>query len=85
MKERCRKGIPPSLRAKAWQHLCGSKFLMDHNPGRFEDYLSQTGNEHCIDEIRKDVNRQFPFHELFMTKAGYGYLCLDVGILDEII
>ena len=36
VKERCRKGIPPSVRSRAWQYLCGSKFLMDHNQGKYE-------------------------------------------------
>lgn len=36
MKLRCRKGIPSSLRAKAWQYLSNSKELLDQNPGKFE-------------------------------------------------
>ena len=36
VKERCRKGIPQSVRSRAWQYLCGSKFLMENNKGRFE-------------------------------------------------
>lgn len=72
VKERCRKGIPPALRARAWQYLCGSKFLMDHNKGRFESYLQQTGDSRCIDDIKKDLHRQFPFHEMFQAKGGHG-------------
>ena len=26
VRERCRKGIPPSIRARAWLHLCGAKY-----------------------------------------------------------
>ena len=36
VKLRCRKGIPSSLRAKAWQLLSNSKQLLDENPGKFE-------------------------------------------------
>ena len=36
VKLRCRKGIPSSLRAKAWQLLSNSKELLDSNPGKFE-------------------------------------------------
>ena len=36
IRERCRKGIPPSLRSRAWQYLCGSKFLMEQNTGRYQ-------------------------------------------------
>lgn len=36
---RCRKGIPSSLRAKAWQLLSNSKELLDANPGKFEVLL----------------------------------------------
>ncbi|KAL4223482.1 hypothetical protein ACF0H5_016953 [Mactra antiquata] len=72
VKERCRKGIPPSLRSRAWQYLCGSKFMMDRNPGKFEDYLQSTGDPKILDDIQKDLHRQFPLHEMFMARGGYG-------------
>lgn len=72
VKERCRKGIPPSLRARAWQYLCGSKFMMDHNRGVFEQYLAQPGDPKWIDDIKKDLHRQFPFHEMFVARGGHG-------------
>ena len=28
VRHRCRKGIPPSIRPRAWQHLCGAKYRM---------------------------------------------------------
>lgn len=37
VKLRCRKGIPSSLRAKAWQYLSNSKELLEQNPGKFEE------------------------------------------------
>lgn len=36
VKLRCRKGIPSSLRARAWQLLSNSKELLDQNVGKFE-------------------------------------------------
>jgi len=72
VKERCRKGIPPSLRARAWQHLCGSFFAMEQNRGVFDDYLKLPGDPRCIDDIQKDLDRQFPLHEMFLSKGGVG-------------
>jgi hypothetical protein len=41
VKERCRKGIPPSVRGQAWQHLMASNIKAKENPGLFDvsDYL----------------------------------------------
>ena len=39
VRERCRKGIPPSCRARAWLHLCGAKYQMDKTDNRWEDWL----------------------------------------------
>lgn len=72
IRDRCRKGIPPSLRSRAWQYLCGSKFLMEHNEGRFDEYLQQPGNPKWEDDITKDLHRQFPQHEMFNSKGSYG-------------
>lgn len=33
---RCQKGIPPSLRGRAWQYLSGGKVKLQQNPGRFD-------------------------------------------------
>jgi len=60
------------MRARAWQYLCGGKFLLESNPGRFDTYLAETGNPQCVEEIRKDLHRQFPLHELFMSRDGHG-------------
>ncbi|XP_074643871.1 TBC1 domain family member 10B-like [Tubulanus polymorphus] len=72
VKERCRKGIPPSLRARSWQYLCGSKYLLEHNRGKFEEYLRMPGDPKWIDDIQKDLHRQFPFHEMFVARGGHG-------------
>ena len=65
VRDRCRKGIPSSLRPRAWQHLSGGKFLMEKNKGIFDEILLQQGEPKWIDEIRKDLDRQFPSHEMF--------------------
>ncbi|XP_013380017.1 TBC1 domain family member 10B-like [Lingula anatina] len=72
VKERCRKGIPPSIRPRAWQYLCGSKYLMEHNRGVYEAYLKEQGEPRWIDDIKKDLHRQFPFHEMFAARGGHG-------------
>lgn len=33
---RCQKGIPPSLRGRAWQYLSGGKVKLHQNPGKFD-------------------------------------------------
>ncbi|XP_020669191.3 TBC1 domain family member 10B [Pogona vitticeps] len=72
VKLRCRKGIPSSLRAKAWQLLSNSKDLLDQNPGKFEDLERQPGDPKWLDVIEKDLHRQFPFHEMFAARGGHG-------------
>ncbi|XP_034990417.2 TBC1 domain family member 10B [Zootoca vivipara] len=72
VKLRCRKGIPSSLRAKAWQLLSNSKELLDQNPGKFEELERQPGDPKWTDVIEKDLHRQFPFHEMFAARGGHG-------------
>ncbi|XP_028396564.1 TBC1 domain family member 10A-like [Dendronephthya gigantea] len=69
LKERCRKGIPPAMRGRAWQHLCGAHKLKEKNQGLFLNLVSQTSEwEHTI---QKDLDRTFPFHDMF-SKPGSG-------------
>lgn len=72
VRERCRKGIPMSVRPKAWLYLCGGKILMDKNPGMYQKFCEQPGDSKSIDEIRKDLHRQFPHHEMFVTEDRPG-------------
>ncbi|XP_063448562.1 TBC1 domain family member 10A-like [Mytilus edulis] len=72
IRERCRKGIPPSLRSRAWQYLCGSKFLMEQNAGRYQEYLKRPIKPQWEDDIKKDLHRQFPAHEMFTARGGHG-------------
>uniref|UniRef100_A0AAY4A6V9 Rab-GAP TBC domain-containing protein n=1 Tax=Denticeps clupeoides TaxID=299321 RepID=A0AAY4A6V9_9TELE len=72
VKFRCQKGIPPSLRGRAWLYLCGGKVKKEQNQGRFQDLDQQFGDPHWVDVIEKDLHRQFPFHEMFMARGGHG-------------
>ncbi|XP_040046454.2 TBC1 domain family member 10B [Gasterosteus aculeatus] len=72
VKLRCRKGIPSSLRAKAWQLLSNSQELLDANPGKFEELEREQGEAKWLDIIEKDLHRQFPFHEMFAARGGHG-------------
>lgn len=72
VKNRCRKGIPPSLRGRAWQLLSGGKALCDQKPGEYAKYLEMKADSNCVEDIEKDLHRQFPFHEMFVQKGGTG-------------
>nr|XP_042701830.1 TBC1 domain family member 10B [Chrysemys picta bellii] len=77
VKLRCRKGIPSSLRAKAWQLLSNSKELLEQNPSKFEELERQPGDPKWLDVIEKDLHRQFPFHEMFAARGGHGEVDLS--------
>ncbi|XP_016404856.1 TBC1 domain family member 10A-like [Sinocyclocheilus rhinocerous] len=72
VKVRCRKGIPSSLRCKAWQLLSNSQELLESNPGKFEELEKEQGDPKWLDIIEKDLHRQFPFHEMFAARGGHG-------------
>uniref|UniRef100_A0A915C1G9 Rab-GAP TBC domain-containing protein n=2 Tax=Parascaris univalens TaxID=6257 RepID=A0A915C1G9_PARUN len=74
VRERCRKGIPPSLRGRAWKHLCGATFHMEFSVNRhvFDEVSAQAGDQRWVDDIKKDLNRQFPEHVMFSRSGPYG-------------
>lgn len=72
VRDRCRKGIPPSLRARAWQYLCGAKFFTATYRHKFLEFDSQPGDPKVVDDIKKDLHRQFPLHEMFANQEGHG-------------
>ncbi|XP_066304422.1 TBC1 domain family member 10A-like isoform X2 [Branchiostoma lanceolatum] len=72
VKQRCRKGIPASLRGRAWQYLSGSKKYMEANPGKFDEMDKMAGDPVWVEVIEKDLHRQFPFHEMFCARGGHG-------------
>ncbi|KAF4082631.1 hypothetical protein AMELA_G00153670 [Ameiurus melas] len=72
VKVRCQKGIPPSLRGRAWLYLSGGKVKREQNVGRFQELDSEYGEPKWVDVIEKDLHRQFPFHEMFAARGGHG-------------
>ncbi|CAB1318415.1 unnamed protein product [Coregonus sp. 'balchen'] len=72
MKLRCQKGIPPSLRGRAWLYLSGGKVKREQHKGKFEELDSQAGDPKWVDVIERDLHRQFPFHEMFVARGGHG-------------
>uniref|UniRef100_A0A8C5MZX7 TBC1 domain family member 10A n=1 Tax=Leptobrachium leishanense TaxID=445787 RepID=A0A8C5MZX7_9ANUR len=72
IKLRCQKGIPPSLRGRAWQYLSGSIVKMEQNKNKFEELDRMAGDPKWVDIIERDLHRQFPFHEMFVARGGHG-------------
>lgn len=62
-----------SVRPRAWLYLCGGKLLMDKEPNRYADCLRVDGDPKCIEDIKKDIHRQFPLHEMFSSEDKPGY------------
>lgn len=75
VKARCRKGIPTALRGQAWYHLSAAKYRQDHEDQRslegslFSFYLTQTIDARVLDDIKKDLARSFPNHEMFRNEG----------------
>jgi len=72
VRERCRKGIPSSLRSRAWYYLSGAELLRKKHPKTYEELLDEQADPHILDEIRKDQHRQFPLHEMFLDEDKPG-------------
>ncbi|RNA05526.1 TBC1 domain family member 10B [Brachionus plicatilis] len=73
IKSRCRKGIPQSMRSKAWMHLTGAILLKKNKPNYYNECLNNPNNldvAKYIEDIKKDLHRQFPSHEIFMKREG---------------
>lgn len=71
-KKRCRKGIPSAVRGEAWFHLSGGHISLRKYSKFYEKLEREPGDEQVCDEIRKDIHRQFPNHELFREANGPG-------------
>lgn len=72
VRERCRKGIPTSVRPRAWLYLCSGHLLLKQHPGLYARLAHQDGDPRYVDDIRKDLHRQFPYHEMFAQQEGHG-------------
>jgi len=73
IKSRCRKGIPQSMRSRAWMHLTHAHALKINKPFYYKNCLENVKKVEVnkyIEDIKKDLHRQFPSHEIFMKKEG---------------
>ncbi|XP_059500032.1 TBC1 domain family member 10A-like [Stegostoma tigrinum] len=69
---RCRKGIPASVRAAGWPTLCAAYIKKQENKGVYQRLVQAPGDRQWLDAIEKDLHRQFPFHEMFVSREGNG-------------
>jgi hypothetical protein len=71
VKQRCRKGIPQSMRYRAWLYLTNANvYKTEMNRKVNGDYYlkcltSQNVDLKCIEEIKRDLHRQFPCNSFF--------------------
>lgn len=72
IRERCRKGIPASVRSKAWFYLSGANLLYEKHENLYKELLKRPGNPSVIEDIKKDLHRQFPLHEMFISEEKPG-------------
>uniref|UniRef100_A0A4W4G714 Rab-GAP TBC domain-containing protein n=2 Tax=Electrophorus electricus TaxID=8005 RepID=A0A4W4G714_ELEEL len=72
IKTQCQKGIPASLRAKCWPLLCGATHRKEKNKDLYKALELAPGQQSWIDVIKRDTDRQFPFHEMFQSKESHG-------------
>uniref|UniRef100_A0A8C4SEA8 TBC1 domain family member 10C n=1 Tax=Erpetoichthys calabaricus TaxID=27687 RepID=A0A8C4SEA8_ERPCA len=72
VKSYSRKGIPASLRSRCWPMLCGAIANMEKNRGQYQELDKAPGDKHWVDIIERDIDRQFPFHEMFLSRDRHG-------------
>ena len=73
LRSRCRKGIPKSMRSHAWMHLSGAFILKTEHPGYYAKCLANPNNvniDRYVDDIKKDLHRQFSNNEMFKKSEG---------------
>ncbi|XP_075404107.1 carabin isoform X2 [Tenrec ecaudatus] len=72
VKIQCRKGIPSALRARCWPLLCGAHVCQENHPGTYQELASAPGDPQWMETIGRDLHRQFPLHEMFVSPQGHG-------------
>lgn len=72
VKMQCRKGIPSALRARCWPLLCGAHVCQKNNPGTYQELAEAPGDPQWMETIGRDLHRQFPLHEMFVSPQGHG-------------
>ena len=45
---------------------------IEQNPGLFDQLVDIPSDPKTEDDIRKDIHRQFPLHEMFLQQGGHG-------------
>lgn len=73
VKMQCRKGIPSALRARCWPLLCGAHVCQKNSPGTYQNLAEAPGDPQWMETIGRDLHRQFPLHEMFVSPQGHGY------------
>nr|KAF6468119.1 TBC1 domain family member 10C [Rousettus aegyptiacus] len=72
VKMQCRKGIPSALRARCWPLLCGAHVCQKNSPGTYQELAEAPGEPQWMETIGRDLHRQFPLHEMFVSPQGHG-------------
>lgn len=72
VKMQCRKGIPSALRARCWPLLCGAHVCQKNSPGTYQNLAEAPGDPQWMETIGRDLHRQFPLHEMFVSPQGHG-------------
>ncbi|XP_060260307.1 carabin isoform X4 [Ovis aries] len=72
VKMQCRKGIPSALRARCWPLLCGAHVCQKNSPGTYQKLAEAPGDPQWMETIGRDLHRQFPLHEMFVSPQGHG-------------
>ncbi|XP_032735515.1 carabin isoform X4 [Lontra canadensis] len=72
VKMQCRKGIPSALRARCWPLLCGAHVCQQNSPGTYQELAEAPGDPQWMETISRDLHRQFPLHEMFVSPQGHG-------------
>uniref|UniRef100_A0A8C6TBB0 TBC1 domain family, member 10b n=1 Tax=Neogobius melanostomus TaxID=47308 RepID=A0A8C6TBB0_9GOBI len=73
VKLRCRKGVPSSLRARAWQLLSNSHDLLQANPGKFEELEREQGEMFAArgGHGQQDLYRILKAYTVYRPDEGY--------------
>ncbi|KAM7086087.1 carabin isoform 1-T4 [Molossus nigricans] len=77
VKMQCRKGIPSALRARCWPLLCGAHVCQKNSPDTYKELAKAPGDPQWMETIGRDLHRQFPLHEMFVSPQGHGYEASD--------
>ncbi|KAM6160709.1 carabin isoform 2-T2 [Erethizon dorsatum] len=72
VKIQCWKGIPSALRARCWPLLCGAQVCQKNSPGTYQELAEAPGDPQWMETIGRDLHRQFPLHEMFVSPQGHG-------------